>query len=123
MRAPACQPGNICGPARSRHGSLVKRCPILPGSGRSFLFNRDGGPQATEGTFTFRVFRNRDWTAPIFDATPAVDVNTGAITVNLTAAQTTLLMPNVEYIGTLWRTDGDDNTDAVASLMIWVGVG
>jgi len=99
--------------------TIRQRCPVLPGSGRSFRFTREDGAKATTGPFSFRVFRNHAWAVPLFEVTPVLDEATGIITVNPTVEQTALILPNVEYLGTLWRTGSDDNTDVMASILIW----
>lgn len=88
------------------------------GSGRPILISRLEGPAETVGTYRFDVTTPEDLTTIIFSVNGALDEATGDIIVNPTIAQRALLERNRSYLGRLWRTDSDDNTDVLAIVVI-----
>lgn len=92
---------------------------FYPGGGRSLSFRRYGGDATSDGSYELRVTEWRSSTV-LFTTVGSIFTDTGRITVNPTATQTTGMTRGKVYIGELWRTDGDDNTDAVASILIRV---
>ena len=95
-----------------------QNCTFRPGSGRAYVFSRYGGPAATEGTYAFRVTTRRDRETIVHTVSASHEADTGEITVNHTVSQMAALDADTVYMGVLWRTDGDDNTDDLASVIL-----
>lgn len=101
--------------ARAREQSHV----MTDGAGRPLRFTSLSGSGTWAGTYSFKVYKLKDQNALIFSVAGVLNGATGDVIVNPTIAQAAVLdVENIVYIGQLWRTDGDDNTDVVATVLL-----
>lgn len=103
----------------TRHRSAYNQnCTVRPGFGRVIRFKLYGGPAATVGTYVLRVYKLKALGTLLMTVLASLDAATGDLDVNLTVAQTATLDWDSVYVGQLWRIDGDDNTDDLASVIL-----